>query len=182
MSACMAGTYYNCPFQCPFTWNVHVALCCVGMHVELCCVVMCCMLCYACVVMCCMLCYAVLWCMLRYAVLWCVAWCVMLCCAVVLCCSSLPFCVVLLWHKIPHRASLKNMPGHGGNRTHHLWNTSHYYESQAHWIAAVKINTDIFSKTIKFAYINAKYMSCAWYIVVMLSIIIRAVIYAWYIY
>ena len=24
----------------------------------------------------------------------------------------------------PHRASLKNMPGHGGNRTHDLWNTS----------------------------------------------------------
>ena len=24
----------------------------------------------------------------------------------------------------PHRASLKNMPGHGGNRTYYLWNTS----------------------------------------------------------
>ena len=24
----------------------------------------------------------------------------------------------------PHRASLKNMPGHGGNRTYHLSNTS----------------------------------------------------------
>ena len=24
----------------------------------------------------------------------------------------------------PHRASLKNMPDHGGNRTHDLWNTS----------------------------------------------------------
>ena len=24
----------------------------------------------------------------------------------------------------PHRASLKNMPGHGGNRTYDLWNTS----------------------------------------------------------
>ena len=23
----------------------------------------------------------------------------------------------------PHRASLKNMPGHGGNRTYDLWNT-----------------------------------------------------------
>jgi hypothetical protein len=23
----------------------------------------------------------------------------------------------------PHRASLKNMPGHGGNRTYNLWNT-----------------------------------------------------------
>ena len=24
----------------------------------------------------------------------------------------------------PHRASLKNMPGHGENRTYDLWNTS----------------------------------------------------------
>ena len=24
----------------------------------------------------------------------------------------------------PHRESLKNMPGHGGNRTYDLWNTS----------------------------------------------------------
>jgi hypothetical protein len=24
----------------------------------------------------------------------------------------------------PHRATLKNMPGHGGNRTYDLWNTS----------------------------------------------------------
>ena len=24
----------------------------------------------------------------------------------------------------PHRASLKNMPGHGGNPTYDLWNTS----------------------------------------------------------
>ena len=24
----------------------------------------------------------------------------------------------------PHRASLKNMPGHGGNRTYDVWNTS----------------------------------------------------------
>ena len=24
----------------------------------------------------------------------------------------------------PHRASLKNMPGHGANRTYDLWNTS----------------------------------------------------------
>ena len=24
----------------------------------------------------------------------------------------------------PHRPSLKNMPGHGGNRTNDLWNTS----------------------------------------------------------
>jgi hypothetical protein len=27
----------------------------------------------------------------------------------------------------PRRGSLKNMPGHGGNRTNHLWNTSHMW-------------------------------------------------------
>jgi hypothetical protein len=29
----------------------------------------------------------------------------------------------------PHRASLKNMPDHGGNRTYDLWNTSITLES-----------------------------------------------------
>ena len=33
------------------------------------------------------------------------------------------FCDVTL-SVYPHRASLKNMPGHGGNRTYDLWNTS----------------------------------------------------------
>ena len=32
-------------------------------------------------------------------------------------------CVVTL-SVYPHRMSLKNMPGHGGNRTYDLWNTS----------------------------------------------------------
>ena len=32
-------------------------------------------------------------------------------------------CVVTL-SVYPHRASLKNMPDHGGNRTYDLWNTS----------------------------------------------------------
>ena len=32
-------------------------------------------------------------------------------------------CVVTL-SVYPHRTSLKNMPGHGGNRTYDLWNTS----------------------------------------------------------
>ena len=26
----------------------------------------------------------------------------------------------------PHRASLKNMPDHGGNRTYDLWNTRYF--------------------------------------------------------
>ena len=30
----------------------------------------------------------------------------------------------ILMSVYPHRASLKNMPGHGGNRTYDLWNTS----------------------------------------------------------
>ena len=33
------------------------------------------------------------------------------------------FCDVTL-SVYPHRASLKNMPGHGGNQTYDLWNTS----------------------------------------------------------
>ena len=33
-------------------------------------------------------------------------------------------CVVTLSGVYPHRASLKNMPDHGGNRTYDLWNTS----------------------------------------------------------
>ena len=33
----------------------------------------------------------------------------------------------------PHRASLKNMPGHGGNRTYDLWNTSPIHWYGIHW-------------------------------------------------
>ena len=33
-------------------------------------------------------------------------------------------CDVTMSAVYPHRASLKNMPGHGGNRTYDLWNTS----------------------------------------------------------
>ena len=32
--------------------------------------------------------------------------------------------VMIILGVYPHRASLKNMPGHGGNRTYDLWNTS----------------------------------------------------------
>ena len=38
-------------------------------------------------------------------------------------CSKLDVCDVTL-SVYPHRASLKNMPGHGGNRTYDLWNSS----------------------------------------------------------
>jgi hypothetical protein len=34
----------------------------------------------------------------------------------------------------PHRASLKNMPDYGGNRTYDLWNTS-----QEHWASIPKV-------------------------------------------
>ena len=30
----------------------------------------------------------------------------------------------------PHRASLKNMPDHGGNRTYDLWNTQASYSPE----------------------------------------------------
>ena len=30
-----------------------------------------------------------------------------------------------MWYN-PHRADMKNMPGHGGNRTYDLWNIAHY--------------------------------------------------------
>jgi hypothetical protein len=35
----------------------------------------------------------------------------------------------------PHRASLKNMPGHGGNRTYDLWNTSTALPANRHILA-----------------------------------------------
>jgi hypothetical protein len=35
----------------------------------------------------------------------------------------------------PHRASLKNMPGHGGNRTYDLWNTSTALPANRHTLA-----------------------------------------------
>ena len=35
----------------------------------------------------------------------------------------------------PHRTSLKNMPGHGGNRTYDLWNTSPTQHRKNHmWV------------------------------------------------
>ena len=34
------------------------------------------------------------------------------------------FVMLLCQSVYPHRASLKNMPVHGGNRTYDLWNTS----------------------------------------------------------
>ena len=47
----------------------------------------------------------------------------MLCCAGVLYSGEYDVCDVTL-SAYPHRASLKNMPDHGGNRTYNLWNTS----------------------------------------------------------
>ena len=41
----------------------------------------------------------------------------------ILTCSFYDVCDVTL-SVYPHRASLENMPGHGGNRTYDLWNTS----------------------------------------------------------
>ena len=44
-------------------------------------------------------------------------------CVGVVCSGEYDACDVTL-SVYPHRASLKNMPGHGGNRTYDLWNTS----------------------------------------------------------
>jgi hypothetical protein len=38
----------------------------------------------------------------------------------------------------PHRASLKNMPDHGGNRTYDLWNTSPEKIKLAHIARCIK--------------------------------------------
>ena len=42
----------------------------------------------------------------------------------------------------PHRASLKNMPDHGGNRTYDLWNTSRsdrVAQLAEHWASIPKV-------------------------------------------
>ena len=47
----------------------------------------------------------------------------MICCVSVVYSGEYDVCDVTL-SVYPHRASLKNMPGHGGNQTRDLWNTS----------------------------------------------------------
>ena len=39
----------------------------------------------------------------------------------------------------PHRASLKNMPGHGGNRTYDLWNTSPMLFQLSYMVRSVRV-------------------------------------------
>ena len=39
----------------------------------------------------------------------------------------------------PHRASLKNMPNHGGNRTYDLWNTSPMLFQQSYAVWSVRV-------------------------------------------
>jgi hypothetical protein len=41
----------------------------------------------------------------------------------------------------PHRASLKNMPDHGGNRTYDLWNTRHIFQACPVWIYTQSITS-----------------------------------------
>ena len=38
-----------------------------------------------------------------------------------------------------HRVSLKNMPGHGGNRTYNLWNTSPMLCQLSHTVRLVRV-------------------------------------------
>ena len=40
----------------------------------------------------------------------------------------------------PHRASLKNMPGHGGNRTYDLWNTSPMLCQLSYAVRSVRVS------------------------------------------
>ena len=40
----------------------------------------------------------------------------------------------------PHRASLKNMPDHGGNRTYDLWNTSPMLYQLSYAVRTVRVN------------------------------------------
>ena len=40
----------------------------------------------------------------------------------------------------PHRASLKNMPGHGGNRTYDLWNTSPMLCQLSYVVRSVRVS------------------------------------------
>ena len=39
----------------------------------------------------------------------------------------------------PHRASLKNMPGHGGNRTYDLWNASPMLCQLSYAVSSVRV-------------------------------------------
>ena len=40
----------------------------------------------------------------------------------------------------PHRASLKNIPGHGGNRTYDLWNTSPMLCQLSYAVRSVRVS------------------------------------------
>ena len=40
----------------------------------------------------------------------------------------------------PHQARLKNMPGHGGNRTYDLWNTSPMLYQLSYAVRTVRVN------------------------------------------
>ena len=40
----------------------------------------------------------------------------------------------------PHRASLKNMPDHGGNRTYDLWNTSPMLCQLSYAVRSVRVS------------------------------------------
>ena len=50
----------------------------------------------------------------------------------------------------PHRASLKNMPDHGGNRTYDLWNTSVDIEGTRFCSEISHTRTDLFRCFVNF--------------------------------
>ena len=43
----------------------------------------------------------------------------------------------------PHRASLKNMPDHGGNRTYDLWNTSPMLCQLSYAVRSVRVCDEV---------------------------------------
>ena len=48
-------------------------------------------------------------------------------------------CCNYYYYYYPHRASLKNMPDHGGNRTYDLWNTSPMLCQPSYAVRSVRV-------------------------------------------
>ena len=49
----------------------------------------------------------------------------------------------------PHRTSLKNMPGHGGNRTYDLWNACVIVRTVYVYVTSLRVLFSAFARTDK---------------------------------
>ena len=58
----------------------------------------------------------------------------------VLCTQVNKMYVIATLSVYPHRASLKNMPGHGGIRTYDLWNASPMLCQLSYAVRSVRVN------------------------------------------